>query len=153
MTMTKQLISALEDAAALVQQHVSRLSDADLDHPLPETDISVREALAQLLGWQTYTLRVLPQMFENVNVSLPPVNVASQNAAAVAAHGKKSQAELLKDFSENQWKLIALIKPISPEALTLRRTRDEKIFTIKSYVLDTLQQTVLEFIDRLQLMQ
>ncbi len=153
MDMTDQLVSSLEDAAALVRRHVSRLSDADLARPLPETEISVGEGLAQLIGWQEYTLSVLPKMLEQVDVSLPPVDAAARDAQSVAVHGKKSLTHLLGEFSRNHEQLLMLLRPILPEALTLRRTRDGQIFTVKSYVLDTFQQKVLEFVDRLQLME
>ena len=153
MDMTAQLISSLEDAAALLRRHVSLLSDADLARPLPETDVSVGEGLAQLVGWQEHTLSVLPKMLEQIEVALPPVNAAERNAKSAAEHGGKSLTCLLGEFSRNHERLLMLLRPVPPEALTLRRTRNGQIFTVKSYVLDTFQQKVLEFVDRLQLME
>lgn len=152
MDMTAQLISTLEDAAALVRQHILQLTDDDLERPLPETDVSVGDGLAQLIGWQEHTLSVLPEMLAQIDVPLPPVDATARNAQSVAEHGGKPRDALLAEFSRNHEKLMALLRPVSPKALTLRRTRDGLIFTVKSYVLDTFQQKLLEFVDRLQMM-
>ncbi len=145
------LISALDDAATLVQQHVLQLTEAEMAQSLPDTNSSVKDGLAQLIGWQEYSLDMLPKMLAQIDIALPPVDAAAVDRQSVAGQAGNSVTQMLGKFWQNHQALISLLQTETPEALMLRRARNEQIYTVKSYVLDTFQQKVLEFVDRLQL--
>ena len=144
-------VSDIKEASDLLHQHLSKLQGIDLEKII-DTDqqYTACESLAHLIGWQEYVLEILPKMLTQINNPLPPVDAEARNKQAYLQRKDKSVSALLAEFDENNQQIIAILQSASPEALTLRRVRNDQIFTIKSYVIDTILQNVLRYVDQLK---
>jgi hypothetical protein len=113
--------------------------------PINHTESETPQALlAFLAGWQTYVLDILPLMLNQLETQLPPANTTLKNQDALTLREGKSVDDILTEIKENHEQIIDLLSTATPEALTLRRAQGERIFTIKSYVVDKLVDYMLE---------
>lgn len=144
-------ISDIEEAAILLHKRLSNVQNVDLAQ-ISEVNqqYTVRESLAHLIGWQGHALEILPDMLAHIDNSTPPVDAETIKAQAFSRRKNNSVDELLAEFDEKNQQLINILRTASPEALTLRRVRNNQIFTVKSYVIDTVLQNVLGFVDQLK---
>jgi len=144
-------VSDIKEASDLLHQHLSRIQGIDLEQII-DTDqqYTACESLVHLIGWQEYVLEILPQMLAKIDNPIPPVDAEARNAQAYSERKDKLVNELLTEFDENNQQIITILQKASPEALTLRRVRNNQIFTIKSYVIDTILQNVLRYVDQLK---
>jgi hypothetical protein len=145
-------ISDLDYAFQLLQEQLASLSEVEMTEEIvdEEDGCTVRDVLAHLTGWADYVLEVLPVMLATIDNQLPPVDVAGRNRRALADREGKSAPEILAEFKQKHRQIVSLLETISSEAFTLRRTRQGKIFTIKSYVVDVMEQHILEHMEQLR---
>lgn len=144
-------VSDIKEASDLLHQHLARVQGIDLEKII-DTDqqYTACESLTHLIGWQEYVLEILPTMLKQIDNPLPPVDAETRNSQSYLQRKDKSLSELLAEFDENNQQIIAILQEATPEALTLRRVRNNQIFTIKSYVIDTILQNVLRYVDQLK---
>ncbi len=148
-----EAISDLTFAFDLLFRELSDLTEAEMTAQVidPENGYTVRDILAHLAGWEDYVLDVLPVMLNTLDIQLPAVDASERNAQAIAARKNVPVKDILQEFEQKHHRILTLLKSASSEALTMRRTRNNQIFTIKSYVVDVLQQHILEHADQLRL--
>jgi len=142
-------VSDLNHAAEMVRQAVSQRSDTALTQTLDDADISAHDALAQLIGWQEYVLTVLPVMLNQIDNPLPAVDADARNRRAMAQREHVGGADMLAEFLDNHRRIVEIVSGTTAEALLMRRTRNERIFSVKSYVVDHLVGKMLEFAEQL----
>lgn len=142
-------VSDLNHAAEMVRQAVSQRSDTALTQTLDDADISAHDALAQLIGWQEYVLTILPVVLNQIDNPLPAVDADARNRRAVVTRENVGGAALLTEFMDNHRHIVEIVGGTTAEALLMRRTRNERIFTVKSYVVDQLVGKMLEFAEQL----
>lgn len=144
-------VSDIKEASDLLHQHLSRVQGIDLEKIIDsDQQYTACESLAHLIGWQEYVLEILPPMLLKIDNPLPPVDAEARNLQSYLQRKDKSVSKLLAEFDENNQQIITILQSAPPEALTLRRVRNNQIFTIKSYVIDTILQNVLRYVDQLK---
>lgn len=133
--------------AQLADLTQTEMTDAVVD---PATGDTLRDVLAHLAGWEDYVLEVLPVMLATIDNQLPPVDAAERNKQALLAREGKTVTEILTEFAQKHRQIISLLRAASPKDLTLRRTQRGMIFTIKSYVIDVVENHIIEHVDQLR---
>jgi hypothetical protein len=95
-------------------------------------------------------VEVLPSMVLTINTKLHPVDVAARNRQAIMQRRALTGRDIMTEFGQKHKQIVDLLQTISPDELVLRRTMGPKVFTIKSYVIDTIQNEILKCADDLQ---
>jgi hypothetical protein len=114
---------------------------------------TIKELLSQLAGWQDYVIEVLPTMLSTIDTKLLPVDVATRNRQAMMQRQQQTGQEIMLEFTRKHEQILDLLRTIAPEDLVLRRTMGPKVFTVKSYVIDTIQNEILKCADDLSAWQ
>ena len=156
MDTVSSMVYDLNYVASDVEKAVSQYTDTALAQTLEgaeeESDRSAHDAFSVLIGWQDYVLTLLPVMLNQIDNPIPPINVEDRNRRNIAARENLTGKELLAEFQENHLQLIDILQNTTPELLLMRRTRNEQIFTVKSYLLDGLILRMREFADQMALL-
>jgi hypothetical protein len=155
MNVVGEAISDLTYAYEALIAQVEQLSDAEMAEVIVTTEngYTIKGLLSQLVGWQDYVLETLPALVTTINTKLQPVDVAARNRQAMMQHQHQTAHEILAEFGQKHHEIVELLRSTSPEELLLRRTMGPKVFTIKSYVIDTIQNEILKCADDIRVWQ
>ena len=147
-----EAISDLTYAFQLAQEQLAGLTEADMTEQVvdPERGCTARDIIAHLAGWADYVLDALPVMLSAIDIQLPPVDVETRNREALAARAGQTTVQIADELEQKHRRILELLQSATPEALTMRRTQQGKIFTIKSYVVDVMKNHILETIEPLK---
>lgn len=146
------MIYDLNYVAGDVEKSVAQRTDTALSQTLEESDMSAHDAFAVLIGWQEYVLTIFPVMLKQIDNPIPPINVDDRNRRIIEARKNVTGTELMAEFQENHRQLLEILQDTTPELLLMRRTRNDQIFTVKSYLLDGLILRMREFADQTALL-
>lgn len=148
-------LTHLNDAYALFESYLQANIGTVIESPMLDMDPpeTVWEAVAHVIGWTRYARHVIPQMLTAIDLDLPPVDAVGLGQQVRAEYADVLLPELLAAMHHHRVALLALLEAAPGPELTLRRTNQGRIFTIKSYVLDQLMDFILERVEALKRQQ
>ncbi len=146
MNIIDEVSSDLNYAYRRLQSQVEPLSEQEMESVVidPENRYTVKECLAHLAGWQDYVLEILPAMLSAVETRLPAANPQGRIEQAIHSRSEQSGRAILAEIEENQSRILKSLQTASAQDLTMRRLMGEKVFTIKSYVIDLTRDEILK---------
>ena len=134
------IISDLEYGRAQLFKSIEGLSQRELTELPIYEGWTIKDVLAHIVGWDQRTLKTLPLMLQNRASDIPGVEVEEHNQESLAAWRDKSLAEVLAAMKSTHQQILGLLSAVDSVEIDLRRQRNGRIITIRSYVIDVMME-------------
>lgn len=144
-------VEDLDDAYRLFLDSVQALPKEKHTELQLDTGLNLAQTVTHIIGWTEHALEILPRMLSGIDTALPPANKAAREHATLDRYQQASLPELLEILQTKRRQLIAALKEVSGPDLTLRRTHGERIYTIKSYLIDLTRDHIIENMEEIRL--
>lgn len=136
MSTISEIVSDLEFGRAEVLKSVAGLSYREMTQVPVFDDWTVKDVLCHIIGWDEWTLENLPLMVQNRADEISAVNPDTLNQQSLEAWRDKPLSDVLTTIKTTHQKILDIITNLDHKEIDMRRTRGEKIVTIRSYVIN-----------------
>lgn len=130
------IVSELQDSRSKLLQSSEGLSRRELTELPIYEGWTIKDVLAHVIGWDQRVLRTLPLILQNRASEVASVEVEAYNQQSLNAWRDKSLAEVMAAVQATHHQILEIIGSLDHMEIDLRRERNERIITIRSYVID-----------------
>jgi uncharacterized damage-inducible protein DinB len=130
------IISDLDFGRTQLLQAIEGLSERELTEIHIYDGWTIKDLLAHIIGWDQWVLCTLPLLVENQTEEVPHVESDEFNQKAVEAWQDKSIAEIRAELKITHRQILDMISQLDHVEIDLRRERQGRVITIRSYVID-----------------
>jgi hypothetical protein len=130
------IVSGLEYSRSELLKSIEGLSQRELTETPIYEDWTIKDVLAHVIGWDRRVLQTLPLMLQNRAGEIPGVEREAYNGQSIAAWQDKSLSEVLAEIKAVHQHILSIIASTDQAEIDLRRDRNGRIITIRSYVID-----------------
>lgn len=131
-----EIISDLKYSRGELLQSIAGLSRRELTEMPIYEGWTLKDVLAHIIGWDQRVLKTLPLMLQNRASEVASVEVDDFNRASVNAWRDKSWVEVLSEVQSTHRRILESFASLDHVEIDMRRKRNERIITIRSYVID-----------------
>jgi uncharacterized damage-inducible protein DinB len=134
------IISDLEYGRSQLLKSIEGLSRREMTEIPIYEGWTIKDILAHIVGWDQRTVKTLPLMQQNRAGEIAGIEVEAHNRASVAAWQDKSLAEVLAALKATHQQILDILSTMDHVEIDLRRERNGRIITIRSYVIDVMME-------------
>ncbi|MBN1991408.1 MAG: DinB family protein [Anaerolineae bacterium] len=131
-----EIVSYLEFGRAELLQSVAGLSHREMTQIPTFDDWTVKDVLAHIIGWDQWTLEILPLILQNRAGEIAGINPDVLNQQTVKIWRDKPLSEVLSTIHTTHRQILDIIAGLDHIEIDTRRARGEQTITIRSYVID-----------------
>lgn len=135
-----EIVSDLRFGRAKLLQALEGLSRREATELAIYPGWTIKDVLAHIIGWDERVLKSLPLIAQNRAGEVPGVEVEEHNQAALAAWRDKSWPEVLAHLQSTHRQVLDLMATLDHKEIDMRRDRNGRIITIRSYVIDVMME-------------
>jgi hypothetical protein len=130
------IVSDLNYSRSVLWQSIAGLSRREMSEIPIYEGWMVKDVLAHVIGWDQRVLRTLPLILQNRASEIPSVEVDDFNRESVNAWRDKSLAEIKAALQATHSRIVEIIGSLDHMEIDMRRERNGRIVTIRSYIID-----------------
>lgn len=134
------IVSDLKYSRSKLLESIEGLSWRELTETPIYEGWTIKDVLAHVIGWDQRVLRTLPLMLQNRASEVAGVEVEAFNRESINAWRDKSWAEVLSQVQSTHRQILEIIAGLDHMEIDLRRERNGRIITIRSYVIDEMTE-------------
>ena len=134
------IISDLEYGRSQLLKSIEGLSQREMTETPIYEGWTVKDVLAHIIGWDQRTLQTLPLMLQNRADEVTGVEVEEHNQESIVAWRDKPLAEVLAVMKSTHQQIMEILAKADHVEIDLRRERNGRIITIRSYVIDVMME-------------
>jgi uncharacterized damage-inducible protein DinB len=131
-----EIVSDLKYSRGELLHSIASLSRRELTEIQIYEGWTVKDVLAHVIGWDQRVLKTLPLILQNQASEVASVEVDDFNRKSVNAWRDKSWAEVLSEVQSTHRRILEVLVGLDHMEIDMRRQRNERIITIRSYVID-----------------
>jgi uncharacterized damage-inducible protein DinB len=133
-----EIISVLEYGRSELLKATDGLSQRELTETPIYGDWTIKDVLGHVIGWDQRTIKILPLMLQNRAGEIAGVEVEEHNRHSVSAWRDKSLTEVMTELELAHQQILGLLSSIDHVEIDMRRERNGRVVTIRSYVIDVM---------------
>ncbi len=136
MSSIPEIIADLEYGREQLFQAIQGLSRREMTQIPIYDDWTVKDVLAHIIGWDQWTLEILPLILQDQADQIMPVDPDSLNAQTLRTWRNKSLDEVLTTIKSTHRQILEVIAGLDHKEIDMRHRRGDRIITIRSYVIN-----------------
>ena len=140
MASIQTIISDLEYGRSQLLKSIEGLSVREMTEIPVYEGWTIKDVLAHIIGWDQRTLHTLPLMLQNRADEIPGVEVGDHNLDSVERWRDKPLVEVLTALKSTHRQILDILSPVDHVEIDMRRERNGRIITIRSYVIDVMME-------------
>lgn len=151
MSTTTEIISDLEFGRAEILKSVDALSYREMTQIPVFDDWSVKDILCHIIGWDEWTLEILPLIVQDRAGEVSAIDPDTLNQQSLKTWRDNSLSEVLTTIKSTHRKILDIIANLDHKEIDMRRMRGERIITIRSYVINIMIDHERQHAEEIQL--
>jgi uncharacterized damage-inducible protein DinB len=129
------VLSYLKFGRAEILKAVEELSWRELTQTPVYEGWTIKDVLAHFIGWDQYVIEILPLIVQNRAGEIAGVDPDDFNHRTITAWRDKPLAEVLAAVKASHQQIVEMISALNHKQIDLRRERQGRFITIRSYVI------------------
>lgn len=132
------IVAEMEAVRRDLLEAIAGLSLRELTQTPVYDDWTIKDVLAHLIGWDRWSIGVLELIRQGRSEEIPGVDVEAHNRASIQQWREHSWAEVAAAVQASHQQLLAIISGMDHIEIDKRHTRQGRVLTVRSYVINTI---------------